>query len=179
MYMRAALLAGALTLAIASAGAQRVEYMQVAVPGYQRVVKLDTAVIWTRVDTPAPQTYNALRLALEEMKIPVVLADSAHLFIYNATFRTSRRLAGEQMTWAFHCGQSSTGIDYAAMARMTIAFAVMVEPLPEGESRVGAAFVAGAQPTDGASRAPLPCETTGALEQRLIEAARLVPVLAK
>ena len=178
--MRAAVLACAvLTLAAATAGAQRVEYMQVSVPGYQRVVKLDTAVVWTRVDTPAPQTYHALRLALEEMKIPVVIADSAHFFIYNATVRTSRRIADERMTWAFHCGQSSTGFDYAESSRMTIAYAIMVDTLPEGESRVGAAFVAGAQPIDGASRAPLPCETTGALEHRLIEVARLVPVLAK
>jgi hypothetical protein len=168
-----------LTIGSASLGAQRVEYLQVSVPGFQRVVKLDTVMIWTHVDTPAPQTYNALRLALEEMKIPVVLADSAHFFIYNPTLKTSRKVAGEQMTWAFHCGQSSTGFDYATMSRMTIAFAVMVDTLPEGESRVGAAFVAGAQPVDGASRYPQPCQTTGALEQRLIEVARLVPVLAK
>jgi hypothetical protein len=168
-----------LAATVSSARAQRVEYMQVAVPGYQRVVKLDTVVIWTRVDTPAPETYHALRLALDEMKIPVVLADSAHLFIYNATYKASRQIAGEPMTWAFHCGQSPTGFDYAASSRMTIAYAVMVDTLPEGESRVGAAFVGGAQPVDGASRAPLPCETTGALEQRLIEVARLVPVTGK
>ncbi|HMC57499.1 MAG TPA: hypothetical protein VKH19_20120 [Gemmatimonadaceae bacterium] len=177
--MRAFSVACLIVVLAARAEAQRVEYMHVAVPGYQRVVKLDTAVIWTRVDTPAPETYHALRLALEELKIPVVLADSAHFFIYNATVRMSRRISGEDMTWAFRCGQSPTGIDYATSARMTIAYAIVVDTLPEGESRVGAAFVAGAQPVDGASRAPLPCETTGALEQRLIEVARLVPVTGK
>ena len=82
--MRAFSVACLIVVLAARAEAQRVEYMHVAVPGYQRVVKLDTAVIWTRVDTPAPETYHALRLALEELKIPVVLADSAHFFIYNA-----------------------------------------------------------------------------------------------
>src|SRR3954468_19390626 len=166
----------ALAVVATTSQAQRVEYMNVSVPGYQRVVKLDTSVIWTHVDTPAPETYHALRLALEEMTIPVILADSSHFFIYNATYRASRRIAGESMTWAFHCGPTPAGLDYAASARMTIAYAIMVDTLPEGESRVGAAFVGGAQPVDGASRAPLPCETTGALEQRLIEVARLVPI---
>ena len=117
--MRAFSVACLIVVLAARAEAQRVEYMHVAVPGYQRVVKLDTAVIWTRVDTPAPETYHALRLALEELKIPVVLADSAHFFIYNATVRMSRRISGEDMTWAFRCGQSPTGIDYATSARMT------------------------------------------------------------
>ena len=178
--MRSFLIASAaLSLAAAPGLAQRVEFMNLSVPGFQRVVQMDTAMIWTRVDTPAPETYHALRLALEEMQIPVVLADSSRLFVYNPSLKTSRRFAGEGMTWAFHCGIGPTGFDHAATARMTIAYVIVVDTLPEGESRVGAAFVAGAQPVDGASRAPLPCETTGAVEQRLIEVARLVPVVGK
>lgn len=176
MYRSLFLACFALAALTTPSAAQRVEYVNILVPGYASAVRLDTAVIWTRVDTPAPETYNALRLALEQMKIDVALADSAHFFVYNSAFKTARRIAGQPMTWAFHCGPSSTGVDYAADARMTIAYAIMVDTASNGESRVGAAFVAGAQPVDGASRAPLPCVTTGALEAKLIEVARLVPV---
>jgi hypothetical protein len=72
------------------------------------------------------------------------------------------------MHWSWHCGQGFAG-DYADTYRMTIAYAIMVEPTPDGKSRVGLAFVSGAQNLEGVSTEPIPCGTTGALEQHILK----------
>lgn len=153
--------------------AQRVTQMAVAVPGYQRIVLLDTMVVWTEVDADAAHAYASVKAALASLKIPVAFADSDHLFMYNASIRMSRKIAGQPMSWAMRCGYDVTGIDLAQSARMTLALAVLVDTTANGHSKVGTALTGGAQVLEGASRPPLPCVTTGALEQRILEEAQL------
>ena len=173
---RTLMFAAALLSITSAAQAQRVSQMAVAVPGYQRVVLLDTVVVWTEVEGPAAATYSAVRRSLDALKIPVALADSEHFFMYNAAIKMSRRIAGQPMTWAMKCGLDVTGIDFAQSSRMTMAIAVLVDTAANGRSRVGTAFTGGAQTLEGTARAPIPCTTTGALEQRIVEEAHLKPI---
>ncbi|HJQ19687.1 MAG TPA: hypothetical protein VJ867_05000 [Gemmatimonadaceae bacterium] len=156
-------------LAAGAAHAQRVSQLSVSVPGYQRAVLLDTVVVWTEVEAPLPATYTAVRQSLQSLDVPITVVDSAHYFFYNPSIKASRRFLGQPMTWAMHCGADVTGVDLAQSARVTMALAVLVDSLPNGHSRIGVALAGGAQTVDGTSRPPLPCSTTGAVEQKILD----------
>jgi hypothetical protein len=144
----------------------------VRLKAYPEPIKLDTLVRWHDVLAPPSATYAALRAAVDTLKIPLVMADSVHMLLYNPGFDARARLAGKFMHWWWHCGSGMTG-DYADTYRMTIAYAIMVEPTPDGYSRVGLAFVSGAENTEGVSTEPIPCGTTGALEQQILKLTRI------
>ena len=51
--------------------------------------------------------------------------------------------------------------------RLTIAAVVMIEALPNGNSRVGVALVGSAQDVQGASKDPVACGSNGFTEARI------------
>jgi hypothetical protein len=161
------------TASAPSAQAQRVREVRLAVLGREHTVLLDTVFVWTEVSAPPAEAWSKLRAALGDMEIPIAVADSAHLFLYQPGFPASRKLAGEPITAALHCGEDPTGVDYAASARLTLAIAVAVDSLPNGNAKVGTALVGGARSNEGTSRGPIVCATTGILESRLINHTQL------
>ena len=135
---------------------------------YPEPIRLDTLVHWYDALATPSATYAALRAAVDTLKVPLLIADSVHRLLHHPGFDARSRLAGKPMHWSWHCGQGFSG-DYADTYRMTIAYAIMVEPTPDGNSRVGLAFVSGAQSLEGVSTEPIPCGTTGALEQHILK----------
>jgi len=171
---RALILASILGLAaLPSAGAQRVRELRVSVLGQQHTVLLDTIFTWTEVAAPPARAWSVLKSALADMEIPIAVTDSSHYFLYNPSFVVSRKLAEEPLVSAIHCGADAIGVDYASTSRLTLAIAVAVDSLPNGNARVGTALVGGARSSDGTSRGPIVCATTGVLEHRIINRAQL------
>jgi hypothetical protein len=144
----------------------------VRLKAYPEPIKLDTLMRWHDVLATPSATYAALREAVDTLKIPLLTADSLRRLLHNPGFDARSRLAGKFMHSWWHCGQGFAG-EYADTYRMTIAYAIVVDPTPDGNSRVGIAFVSGAQSLDGASAEPLACGTTGALEQQLLKLTHL------
>jgi hypothetical protein len=144
----------------------------VRLKAYEYPVRLDTVAIWNDVIATPAESYLALKQTLDSLRIPTSLADSTRGLLHHQGFTAIRKLAGRPMSWAWRCGSGMTG-DYADTYRMTIAYAIVVDPVPDGNSRIGIAFVSGAQNLEGVSTNPVACASTGALEQYLLRAAQL------
>ena len=146
--------------------------VDVMVRGYSYTIRLDTMAQWNDVIATPGEAFVAIKRVVDSLKIPFALADAAHGLVFNPGFRTRTKFAGHPMVWMWRCGSGVTG-DYAETARMTIAYAIFVDPASDGNARVKLAFVAGAENVEGALRAPMVCSTTGALEQEILTLAQL------
>ena len=139
--------------------------------GYSHLVTLDSLVSWNDVAANATETFAMAKQTIGVLKLPVTGIDSTRWLVANTGFKARTSLAGHTMSWAFRCGSAMTG-DYADTARLSIAYALFVEPTTEGHSRLGVAFIAGAETVDGASRTPWDCISTGRLEQEIVRLVR-------
>jgi hypothetical protein len=146
--------------------------VDVMVRGYSYTIRLDTMALWNDVIATPAEAFVAIKRVVDSLKIPFALADSAHGFVFNPGFRTRTKFAGHPMVWMWRCGSGILG-DYAETARMTIAYAIFIDQASDRNARVKLAFVAGAENVEGASRAPMVCATTGALEQEILKLAQL------
>lgn len=162
-----------LLLAVASNGvAQQRSPVIVQLRGFDSPIRLETVATWNDVLQGPGQAFTAVRRVVDSLKIPIVVADSARGLIHNPGFTARRNLAGKQMSRLIHCGMGVAG-DYADSYLITIAYAVMVDSLPDGHSRVGIALVSNGRDVAGVSTETLMCGTTGALEQTIIKSAQL------
>ena len=140
--------------------------------GYDYTVMLDTLLAWSDVLAAPGETWSAVKRSLDSLNIPVVTADSAHGVLFTPGFVARRKLANHAMSWSLRCGQGMTG-DYADSWKLTIAYAVFVDPSEDGRSKVGIAMVGGAENVEGAYKQPAPCNSTGLLEQEIVKRTQL------
>jgi hypothetical protein len=155
------------------AQAQAGRNINVSLRAYDVTIKLDTIATWSRILATPPETFHAIRNVLDSLVIPQDRVDSARGLISNPSFKFRRKLAGKPAVWAFRCGQGITG-DYAQSARIEVAYAVFVDGTDvANESKLGLAFIGSAETVEGASKPPMPCESTGQLELYIIKMAQL------
>lgn len=77
-----------------------------------------------------------------------------------------RRLAGSPTSRWLDCGMGMTG-RYADTHRVSLAFAVFTDPLPDQRTRLHFALTASAVERSGSNNNPVSCESTGALEEEV------------
>lgn len=142
--------------------------MDVRLRGFRQRVLLDTVALWQVVnDTPA-HTYGSVRQLLDSLKVPYTNVDSVHGRIWNKGFVTRLRFAGKQISASLRCGSGPAG-DYADNWRISVAYAVYIEPSANNGTRLGIALIAGANDIEGASKPAVQCSTTGAFEQQITQ----------
>lgn len=161
----------ALSALMAASGAQAQAKAQrpidVRLRAYQEPVRLDTLVLWTVINAPPARTYTALREILELIKVPVDAADSVGGVLLKDPFITRREILRKPMSWALNCGQSINGLN-ADTYRIHMAYAMFVEPtVDRQQTRLGTALAAGASTTEGSSKPPVGCGSTGAFEREI------------
>jgi hypothetical protein len=163
MMRRLCVLAATLALiAPHSLGAQP-RRVNVLILAFRDPIMLDTLAIRNDVPGSPGEVFSAARRVLDSLKLPVTFADSAHGLLFTQRFVTRSRVAGQRMSWALHCGTRMFG-DNADEWRVTMAYAVFIDPSAAGTARLGITVVAGATTIQGASADPVMCGTTGALE---------------
>lgn len=161
-------------LAQPDVAASRKDPMQVFARDRHGNVNLYSIAYWEDVSASSGKTYSAVeRVIRHHLKLRIERADSAMSAVYNTRLITSARFAGHPMSRWLRCGGGLTG-DYADIYRITLAYAVFVEPRGDGASRVGLTLYATARNTEGVSTAPVPCSTTGKLESEIITKVREV-----
>jgi hypothetical protein len=146
--------------------------LNVMLKGYDYTVMLDTLVAWSDVLATPGETWSAVKRSLDSLSIPVTTVDSAHGVLFSPGFVARRKLANHAMSWSLRCGQGMTG-DNADSWKLTIAYAVFVDPSEDGRSKVGIAMIGGAENVEGAYKQPAPCNSTGLLEQEIVKRTQL------
>ena len=145
--------------------------MNIRMRGFRERVLLDTMAVWQPVPGSPIQAFRNALFVLDSLKIPVAVADSIRGVIHHSGFVARSQLARKPISQSFRCGVGLTG-DYADTWRVSVAYAVFVKP--EGEhSKIGVAFITGANDVEGVSKPAVQCGTTGALEQTIAKAVGL------
>lgn len=152
--------------------AQHRGYTTVQLRGFVDPIRLDTMATWNEVWQAPAQTFTAMRRVLDSLQIPIPVVDSSRGLIHSPGFTVRSKLAGKAMSRLMHCGVGMSG-DYADSYRITIAYAILIDPLPEGHTRVGIAVVSNGLNVQGVSTEAVMCGTTGVLEQTILKAAQL------
>ena len=140
--------------------------LRTALPGYPDPIALDTVANYTEMKAPPGVVFTAAVEALKALDIPIAVRDSSHGTVGNLGWTKMRQLGGKTMSTSFNCGSGMTGPNADAY-RLTIAAVVMIEALPNGNSRVGIALVGSAQDVQGAAKDPVACGTNGFTEARI------------
>ena len=140
--------------------------LRTALPGYPDPIALDTVANYTEMKAAPGVVFNAAVEAFKTLDIPVTVRDSIHGTVGNLGWIKLRQLAGKTMSTSFNCGSGMTGPNADAY-RLTIAAVVMIDALPNGNSRVGVALVGSAQDVQGASKDPVACGSNGYTEGRI------------
>ncbi|HPV74317.1 MAG TPA: hypothetical protein PLX31_05465 [Gemmatimonadaceae bacterium] len=164
----------ALLLAIAGAASPaRAQALNATVmlPGFRGVVRLDTVGTAVAVNAPPGAVFTALRFALDSLGVEVAVRDSAAGLVGNLGLKHTRRFAGKQMSTWVDCGIGHTGATANAY-RIHMAILAGVAAAGDGGSRVRVAVAAGAQAFSGPLGDPIACESTGAIENRILELVR-------
>jgi hypothetical protein len=142
--------------------------MNIRMRGFRERVLLDTMAVWHPVPGSPIQAFRNALFVLDSLKIPVAVADSIRGVIHHSGFVARSQLARKPISQSFRCGVGLTG-DYADTWRVSVAYAVFVKP--EGEhSKIGVAFITGANDVEGVSKPAVQCGTTGTLEQTIAKA---------
>jgi hypothetical protein len=137
-------------------------------------VRLDSLARWEEVAARRATTFDAVtRVIKHHVKLPVEQSDTIVKVIYNKRFIASGRLAGQPMSRWLRCGGGLTG-DHADSWRLTLAYAVFVDSVSAGASRVGVSLYATARSIDGVSTSAVSCGSTGALEREIVGKVREV-----
>ena len=156
---------------LGSVGPSQEPDMNVRMKGFRDRILLDTVAVWHPVPGSAVQAFRNTLRVLDSLKVPVAHADSIRGVIHHNGFITRGKLAGKSLSHSFRCGMGLTG-DYADTWRVSIAYAIFVKA--DGDhSKLGLAFVAGANDIEGVSKPAVQCGTTGILENSIAKAVGL------
>ena len=137
-------------------------------------VLLDSIALWDKVSAPRAKAFDAaVRVIRHHVKLDVEHADTISKVVYHRRVITSRQLAGQPKSRWLRCGNGLTGA-YADIWRVTLAYAVFVEPVSADTSRVGVALYATARNPEGVSTSAVACASTGAFEREVISKVREV-----
>ena len=159
-------LAGLTLLVCVPAHAQMMR-ARVFPPGFQNQQALDTLGRAVQVGVPAGRVFTAAIAAFGDLKIPVTSSDSLHGMVANLGIRQSRTLAGSQMSRWLSCGEGMTGPN-ADSFRIYAALAVLLDKGAADSTKVQIGFLAGSEDMQGNMKAPVPCGSTGAIEEKLM-----------
>jgi hypothetical protein len=165
--IRAALVCLAVCSSVHTLGAQSAR-ARVWPPGFQTQIALDTVGLPVLIEAPVGKTYRAVIEAFEALKIPVDVKDSIKGVVGNSKIVQAHSMAGSQMSRWFNCGTGMTGPN-ADTFRLYIAVAALLDKVTADTTRLVIGMVAGSQDMGGNSKEPVPCATSGNLEQKLVE----------
>jgi hypothetical protein len=144
---------------------------RVSLPAYRAPVVLDTLAIREEFSAAPGAVHSALVVAVTEMGLEPTVRDSLRGIVSNPELVTFRRLAGKAMSFWLDCGIGMTG-RYADTHRVTLAWAALLDPLPDGRTRVGIGVSGSAIERGGTTNTAVQCNTTGALEAAITERVR-------
>lgn len=164
----------ALALAQSDVPPMRRNPVEVFDQGRNAGVMLDSLALWEKVSAPRVTAFDAaVRVIRHHLKLEVEHADTIAKVVYNRRVTGVRRLVGQPNSRWLRCGMGLTG-DHANQWRVTLAYAVFVEPVSPDTSRVGVALFATARNPEGVSTSAVACASTGALEREVINKVREV-----
>lgn len=172
-HLAVALVLGAILSALTpSRAAAQTLNATVVLPGFRGVVRMDTIGTQpTVVRGATANVFTALRHAFDSLGVEAAVADSASGLIGNLGLKVTKRFAGKQMSTWVDCGIGHTG-PTANAYRVNLAILAGVAPAREGGTSVRIAVAAGAQAYSGPLGDPIACESTGAIERRLLDLVR-------
>jgi hypothetical protein len=163
-----------LALAQSDVPSMRRDPIEVFALGRSANVMLDSLALWEDVSAPRARVFDAaVRVIKHHARLPVEHADTISKVVYNKQSIVMRKLAGQPMSRWLRCGTGLTG-EHANSWRITLAYAVFVEPVSTDSSRVGVAVFATARNPEGVSTSSVACASTGALEREVISKVREV-----
>ncbi len=143
----------------------------VVLPGFRGVVRMDTVGTPEVVRGAPAAVFAALQLAYDSLGVETAVRDANRGYIGNLGLKLTRRFAGQAMSRWVDCGTGHTG-PTANAYRVNMALLANVTPEPGGNTRLRIAVAAGAQAFSGPLGDPIACESTGAIEQRILEIVR-------
>jgi hypothetical protein len=120
------------------------------------------------VNAPPGAVIRALDDAFKGINIPVTFRDSAGGVMGNVLYRRTRTFANAQASKYLNCGAGMTGPNADEM-RLTIALVAILDPGPNGGTRLRLGMAASAEDVVGQSRPPIACATSGRLEAAIVE----------
>lgn len=138
----------------------------IVAPGYSYYVLLDTLGVPSAVSAPREEVFRALLSVYEALKVPLSLEDPVGFRVGNAGFRRTRSFAGRRISAWLFCGEGLTG-PFADYYRVTMSLHTLVQPGPDGGSRLRTALLAAAENLSEGSRQPVACTSQGLLEDRI------------
>ena len=157
-------------LVASSVGAQRPT--AVRLPGHAAPMTLDSGTVEAVLPASAGAVFFAARQVFFELKIPTPMADSARGYLINGRFIKLRSLAGAPLSTFVNCGSGMTGPN-ADSYRVTMAIAALIDATGPNTSRLRLTVLAGAENTEGVSKAAVACATSGLLEERILSTIRV------
>lgn len=164
--IRGTLFLGLSLLLVSGDVAAQSRRIRVSLRGYEHLIVLDTVAVWTELLASPAEAYGATRQVLDSLKMPLTHVDSAGGLLFNQGFIARGKLAGRRMSWVWRCGSGMTG-DYADTWRISMAYAVFIDPTGTAGSRLGVALAASAQDIQGVDKPAIHCGTTGLLEREI------------
>lgn len=138
-------------------------------PGYRSPIWLDTTGQARTFAGPRDRVFAAVDSALGSLGIALDVRDAASGLVGTGRLKTQRRLAGVPMSRWLDCGVGARG-STADVYQVSLALLGMVRTRPADSVEVRVAFAAGAQDFSGPLADPISCSSTGALEERILNA---------
>ena len=115
---------------------------------------------------PPGRAFDVLKAVYDELGIPSPTSDAANRRIGNTNFWKTRKLGDTGISTYLHCGESLTG-NIADSYRIYFSIISEVRTDGKGGSELETAVTAYARTMEGTSSDPIPCGTTGRLEDRI------------
>jgi hypothetical protein len=122
----------------------------------------------TSLPTPAPESFDALRVTYSDLKIPVTMLDPDQHTLGTTGWTVPHRLAGRELSRYFDCGAGRGRSADELTVKLTIRSTISPDSAADRSTLNTALSVTASDP--GQMSHPTACQTTGELEARLSEA---------
>jgi hypothetical protein len=137
--------------------------IRVALPAFGGQVVMDTLGEVVTVNAPPGRVFTAASLVLQNLKIPIDVADSTGGTLGALKLVRTRNVAGSALSRFLSCGSGMTG-PRADSHRVIMPLLLTLDPGPENTTKLRISLVGSAQDNSGTSNTPVICGSTGALE---------------
>lgn len=138
----------------------------------------DRGVAVATIEGSRAEVFPALVQAYDTIGIEIGGIDATRSMLQSERIRVSRSYAGERLSELFHCGRTLTG-DRADTWRLDIEITSQVQSEGTSRSRLATRVSATARTMDGTSTNPVPCTTSGKLEEKIALVTTLMLVRGK
>jgi hypothetical protein len=143
----------------------------IGLAGWRDKFPIEDVTLPFTLDAPKDKSFAAVKSAYEDLNLKIDVNDPANGTVGIQRIGAQNTFVGYRLSRLFDCGSNGTGASNSDSYRLNIVFLTLIDPQDASHTKLRIGVVANAIPTGGSTAQAIQCNSTGLLEQKLVDLA--------